>query len=135
MGTYDFAVDNTAQELAERALASTEGGAIELTDRELRVTMGNPPIFSTTIHRQSIRSASRVSDLTKPTRGAHGFRGRWLVNRAGTNLVKLEIRPPANATLSPPSMLKDPGRLLKFITRKRSIRLKELTLSADSPTV
>jgi hypothetical protein len=133
MSSFDFADDESASKLASKALASMEGGGIELTDQELRVTMGDPPIFATAIPRASIRSAQRVQDLTGPTRGAHGRRGRWLVNRSGKDLVRLEIRPPGTATLTPPSVIEAPGKIVKFLTRRRTIKLRELTISASEP--
>lgn len=133
MSSFDFATDTTAEDLTRRALASMESGSIEVTSSSLRVTMGEPPIFSAGIPRTSIRSAERVPDSETPSRGVHGKFGKWLVNRAGTGLVKLTISPPAMATLSPPAVVKNPGRIIRFLTRTRTIKLRELTLSTSQP--
>lgn len=133
MSTFDFATDTTGEDLARSALASMEGGGIEVTGDSLRVTMGEPPIFTAIIPRTAIRSAQPIPDSETPSRGVHGSFGKWLVNRAGVGLVKLTISPPARANLSPPQLTKKPGRILSFLMRTRTIKLRELTLSTSHP--
>jgi len=48
--------------------------------------------------------------------GAHGWRGRWLVNGSANGLVQVTIDPPQH------------GRCLVF-----AIRVRQLTLSLDDP--
>jgi hypothetical protein len=62
-----------------------------------------------------------IIDVTRATGpvwawGAHGWRGRWLVNGSGRGLVRLTIDPRAR------------GRSLGV-----PIKLRELTLSIDDP--
>ena len=72
--------------------------------------------FRATVPRPSITGAvaqeRRVLSL-----GAHGWRGRWLVNGANSGLVTLTIQPPARA------------RVLGV-----PIRLRELTVSVAVPS-
>ncbi|MCA1841350.1 MAG: hypothetical protein ABR507_01375 [Actinomycetota bacterium] len=133
MSSFEFASDSGAEDLTKKALASMEGGGIEVSDRDLRVTMGEPPMFSAVIPRASIRKAIQRPDLETASRGIHGRSGKWLVNRAGTGLVKLTISPPARASLNPPMVLKNPGRIVRFFARARTIKLSELTVSASPP--
>ncbi|PJE03103.1 MAG: hypothetical protein CK429_33570 [Mycobacterium sp.] len=58
--------------------------------------------------------------------GAHGFRGRWLVNGSSKGIVEMTINPPARArVMSMPTKLKqlyvsvtDPDALIKAVTVK-----------------
>ncbi len=50
------------------------------------------------------------------SRGAHGWRGRWLVNGAGDGLVVIDISPPARARVT-----------------GVPVRLRELTVSVEDP--
>lgn len=87
--------------------------SIELADDTLAVHMGWG--FRTRIPRASI-AAVAPSTLRTISRGAHGWRGRWLVNGSGKGLVAITIDPPVRAyTLGFP------------------LRLRELTLSVDAP--
>src|SRR4029079_4438479 len=38
-------------------------------------------------------------DMRPISRGVHGFAGRWLVNGAGRNILKIELRPEQNARM------------------------------------
>ena len=115
-----------------------DGGTIEIDEEFLRIAMGSPAIFSAAIPRSSIRSVECRPDLSGPTTGVHGFRGRWLVNRSSKGIVQLRMRPRATAHLALPSPseadLTGIGRfIVRWITRERSIRLRELTLSVEQP--
>jgi hypothetical protein len=64
----------------------------------------------------AIKSAAVAPDVTKLTSGAHGFRGRWLVNADSKGIVKVDVDPPARAwTLVMP------------------VRLRELQVSMEDP--
>lgn len=52
--------------------------------------------FRATIPRTQVASVEPMSD-SRISRGAHGWRGRWLVNGAGSPLVSLHLDPPARA--------------------------------------
>lgn len=71
--------------------------------------------FAATVPRSSITAANQVSGPVWGW-GAHGWRGRWLVNGSGTGLVRLTIEPGAR------------GRVLGF-----PVRVGELTLSLADP--
>jgi len=83
---------------------------------EVRVTMGlGGWAFSGRIPRHALTSVRRI-DGPVWAWGAHGWRGRWLVNGSSRGLVQLAIEPAARAhTLGFP------------------VRLAQLTLSLDEP--
>lgn len=80
---------------------------------DLRVQMSWA--FRCTVPRSAIVGITRPSGSVL-SRGAHGWRGRWLVNGAGTGLVTITIDPPAR------------GRVTGV-----PVRVRELTLSLDDP--
>ena len=71
--------------------------------------------FATTMAPSAIVEAAQASGPVWAW-GAHGWRGRWLVNGSSRGLVRL--------TLSPPQ----PGRCLGF-----PLKVRQLTLSLDDP--
>lgn len=74
------------------ALTLSRNATVELTANTVAVRLGLT--WQAEIPRASIRSAG-----PDPTRtisiGAHGWRGRWLVNTSTANLVVLTMDPPA----------------------------------------
>ena len=84
---------------------------VEVTPSSLVVALGWS--FRTTVPRASITAVASVPWRRLST-GAHGWRGRWLVNTASGPLVRVTIDPPAA------------GRVLGV-----PIRLRELTLSIE----
>ena len=87
--------------------------SIEVDDTTLRVRLGWA--FRATIPRPAITGAA--PDTRRPiSRGAHGWRGRWLVNGAGRDLVTITVDPPARGWCT-----------------GVPIRIRELTLSVDAP--
>jgi hypothetical protein len=76
---------------------------LDLRPDIVRVRMGWG--FSADIPRASIRSVRRVESAMW-SMGAHGWRGRWLVNGARGPIVLIEIDPPVHArTIRIPSGL------------------------------
>ena len=71
--------------------------------------------FEASVHRSSIVDVTRV-DRRVWGWGAHGWRGRWLVNGSSRGLVQVTLDPPEHA------------RCLVF-----AIRLAQLTLSLEDP--
>jgi hypothetical protein len=67
---------------------------VELDEAELRVRMSW--VFHLDAPRAGIRDA-RPDDGRVLGWGAHGWRGRWLVNGSSSGLVRLELDPPARA--------------------------------------
>lgn len=55
--------------------------------------------FRATIDRSSIVSVAEDHNRVLGW-GVHGWRGRWLVNGSSTNLVRIEIDPPARARVT-----------------------------------
>ncbi|MEN3273729.1 MAG: hypothetical protein V7636_2490 [Actinomycetota bacterium] len=118
-----------AFDVADRS-SDLGGGRIELTATTVAVEIGEPPYFAVVVPRAQIRSVERV-DASTPARGAHGRRGRWLVNTSGRNLVRLAIEPPVRAALRPPPLAMP--RWLRIFVRDRDVRVSELTLSLAAP--
>lgn len=89
---------------------------VVLTGDRLEVTMGiGGWAFSAAVPRSSITGATRVAGPVWAW-GAHGWRGRWLVNGSSRGLVQVSIDPRAR------------GRCL-FVP----LKVKELTLSLEQP--
>ncbi len=72
--------------------------------------------FHADVPRGAIRSVSAVKNPYPGSFGAHGWRGRWLVNGAAGPLVAVEVEPPVRA------------RCAGF-----RVRLRELLVSVDDP--
>lgn len=109
-------------------------GAVHVSQDHLEIELGEPPIFRLQTMRQGIKSATRVPDLDDPSRGVHGRRGHWLVNTAATGLVRIEFSDRVSAELRPPPVRgsKTP-RLIRWVTRPRSLRLSQVTVSVTDP--
>jgi hypothetical protein len=112
---------------------------IDVDDREVRIWMGEPPTFAITIPRSAIRLARAVPDSAAGgSLGAHGRRGKWLVNGATTGLVTLELDPAVRAQLHPQSAIpadiqaKVPW-FVRPLVRDRSPKVRQLTVSVDDP--
>jgi hypothetical protein len=86
---------------------------VEVLDESIEVRLGWG--FIASIPRSSIRTASPLP-RTFLSRGAHGWKGRWLVNGAGDGLVTLTIDPPARARVT-----------------GVPVQLRELIVSMESP--
>jgi hypothetical protein len=65
---------------------------IAVDHRELALTMGWS--FDGRAPRSAVTSAQTLSETVGITRGAHGWRGNWLVNGAGDGLVEILFEPP-----------------------------------------
>jgi len=81
---------------------------------DIRMGMGGWA-FAASVHRSSIVDVRRI-DRQVWSWGAHGWRGRWLVNGSSEGLVQVTIDPPEHA------------RCMMF-----AIKLRQLTLSLDDP--
>jgi hypothetical protein len=84
---------------------------VEVTRSVLVVTLGWS--FRVAVRRVAITAVDSVP-WRRHSIGAHGLRGRWLVNTASGPLVRVRIDPPAT------------GRVLGV-----PVRIRELTLSID----
>jgi hypothetical protein len=67
---------------------------VELDGTLVRVRLGWA--FHASFNRNRIESAERTPDVLM-TAGAHGWRGRWLVNGASGPIVTIRLRDPASA--------------------------------------
>ena len=67
---------------------------VEIDDDNVVVRMSWA--FSSRIHRRSIVGSGR-HDYVWWAYGVHGFRGRWIVNGSGHDIVTLKLDPPARA--------------------------------------
>lgn len=88
-------------------------GVIDIGGDQVVVRFG--VMFRARIPRSSVRGAARARRAWL-SRGAHGWRGRWLVNGRGTGLVTIAIDPVAR------------GWVTGF-----PVRVRELTVSVDDP--
>jgi hypothetical protein len=72
--------------------------------------------FHASLQRSAIVRTTRDDEWRPVSRGAHGWRNRWLVNGKGTPLVHLDLDPPQR------------GSVLGF-----PLRLRRVTVSTDTP--
>ena len=103
---------------ASRVLLGTLGmgrgrSVVEVHDMEVRVNLGWG--FRAVIPRATITGVNRVEGWVL-SRGAHGWRGDWVVNGSGDGLVRIEIEPRVRATVT-----------------GVPIRLSSLTVSVEDP--
>lgn len=84
---------------------------VEVTPTSLMVSLGWS--FRVAVPRASVREVAAVP-WRRLSIGAHGWRGRWLVNTASGPLVRVTVEPAVH------------GRLIGV-----PIRIRELTLSID----
>ena len=89
-------------------------GRVEVTDEEVEVRFG--AMFRADIPRSAIRGARRRVRRPVLSRGAHGWRGRWLVNGSSKGLVTIDVDPAERA----------------WVTGV-PVKLRELTVSVDDP--
>ncbi len=68
--------------------------AVEIDDALVRVRLGWA--FHTSFNRNRIESSEHTPDVLM-TAGAHGWRGRWLVNGASGPIVTIRLREPVSA--------------------------------------
>ena len=97
-------------------LAGPRRSRVTVDDHRLVVTMGAGGwLFHTTVPRSYITAAEPVRGPAWGW-GAHGWRGRWLINGSSSGLVRLTINPDAR------------GRCIGVPTRVRA-----LTISLERP--
>ena len=88
---------------------------IEVTAEQVEVRMGWA--FRSRFPRSAVSSASAL-DIRPLSRGVHGFGGRWLVNGAGRDILRVELSPPQRAHVM-----------------GIPVRLRELLVSVGNPSV
>jgi len=110
---FEFRFDRLGATVMTPLGAGRRFSHIDVDDTEVAVRLGWT--FSGHFPRSSIVAVTQPVRRTL-SRGAHGWRGRWLVNGASTGLVSITLDPPARA----------------FVTGV-PVRLRELIVSADAP--
>ena len=93
---------------------------VEIDGDEVEVHMGWA--FRAHFRRADVASAAPV-DMRPISRGVHGFAGRWLVNGAGCNILRIELRPEQRARMMGISIglrellvsVRDPAELAKAL--------------------
>jgi hypothetical protein len=70
---------------------------VEVDDGELRVRMSW--LFRLDVPRVHVRSVAREEGGVWGW-GAHGWRGKWLVNGSSSGLVRIELEPPGRGRVS-----------------------------------
>lgn len=127
-----------SKERLQTNLESALGDAtLEFLENELHVELGG---FEAHVPYASITALKAVPDKTPGSSlGAHGSRGRWLVNAEYTGLVQIDIDPPIRAELRVGDVVRrattDEGarelpRLLRpLLLRTWRPKVRELTIS------
>jgi hypothetical protein len=99
--------------LSTALLLSPSQSYVEIDGSDVVVRMAWA--FRARFPRAAIQSVAPAPDVWL-TRGVHGFGGRWLVNGAGTGILRLDLAPPQR------------GYVIGV-----PVRLKELLVSAEDP--
>lgn len=133
--------DGTALAASKDRLKSTLDAAIgdatlELLDGTLHVDLAG---FEAHVPYERISAITPVPDMRPgASLGAHGIRGKWLVNVEYTGLVRIDIDPPIRAQLHLGATIGrlqsgdngfEPPRLLKPFLRTWRPKLRQLTIS------
>jgi hypothetical protein len=102
---------------------------VQVTGEEVEVRMGWA--FRSRFRRSDVSSAG-AADIRPLSRGVHGFGGRWLVNGAGRDILRIELRPPQRAY-----MMGLPVRLRELLVSVGdvSVLAAALTGSRSAPSV
>lgn len=96
MSRYAIRVDPMFHVLFAMMGARADRDVVEVDRDTVQVRLGW--LFRATIARSAIRGAHHHRDMYGGW-GAHGFRGRWLVNGSSKGIVQLDLSPPQQARL------------------------------------
>lgn len=113
MSTQHFPITHRGPYRVLGAALGGGGAAVHVGDVLVVVTYG--PWFHAEFPRSAVSAVER-DDRRTVSRGVHGWRGRWLVNGAGTDLVRITLDPVQRAR-----------------TTGIRVRLRELTVNVDDP--
>jgi hypothetical protein len=115
-GEFELSFSSFMKILMTPMLCGPRLSRVLLRGSRMNVKMGlGGWTFAATIPRSSITGAARVSGPVLSW-GAHGWRGRWLINGSSRGLVRISIDPPGR------------GRCLFF-----PVSVRELTVSLEKP--
>ena len=111
----DFAIsfDRLGRSVMSPLGAGPHFSHLRVEDGEVHVRLGWT--FSARFPLSSVTDA-RPAHGTTISRGAHGFRGKWLVNGSGSELVSVTLDPPARARVT-----------------GVPVKLRELIISVEDP--
>lgn len=113
MTTFSFRYDPWCRWLLTLFGSGPRHSRVTLTDDQVEVRLGLA--FRGSVPRSTIRSLTRHRGRVWGW-GAHGWRGRWLVNGSSKGIVVLHIDPPGR------------GRVMGF-----PVRTRELAVSLEEP--
>ena len=114
--TFQLSFNPFIRVLMTPLLAGPPRCRVVLTPKRLKVKMGlGGWAYSASVPRASLTGATPASGPVLGW-GAHGWRGRWLINGSSRGLVRITIDPPSR------------GRCLMV-----PVKLRELTLSLEQP--
>ena len=114
-GRFPVSFTKANRALLRGLLIPPERAYVELSDDTIEVRLGWA--FSAQIPRRLVARAGPGKPPTIPfTAGAHGWRGRWLINGSSDGIVEIELSEPARAS-----------------TLGFPIRLKTVSVSLDDP--
>lgn len=111
---FQFSFDSWYRGLAAPLGLGPKSAQLTIADGTLHVQMGWA--FKADIPLSSITEAKRGSHRFVEGIGVHGFRGNWLVNGSGNNIVELTI---------------DPAVAVRAVLRQTDLRT--LRVSVDNP--
>lgn len=114
MTTFPISFDRPSSILLAVLRLGRDDARIEVEDLEITVKMGWA--FDTVIPRATVASV-RALERRVISRGVHGWGGDWLVNGAGSGLVRIDMEPRVR------------GRVSRLPVRVRSV-----TVSVEDPT-
>jgi hypothetical protein len=113
---FPISFDGWTRALMTPLLTGPSTSRVLLTQQEVHVAMGAGEwAFSAHVPRASIVSVALDSGRVTGW-GAHGWRGRWLVNGSSRGLVRIDIDPPA------------PGRCAML-----PLKIRQLRVSLEDP--
>ena len=97
MTTFPISFDRPSSMLFAVLRLGRDDARIEVEDLEITVKMGWA--FDTVIPRATVASV-RAVDRRVIARGVHGWGGDWLVNGAGSGLVRIDMEPRVHGRVS-----------------------------------
>ena len=116
VGTFSLSFNRIIAVITTPLLAGQRHCSVHVGDEAMTVRMGlGGWVFDAVLPLSSIVEVAQATGAVMSW-GAHGWRGRWLVNGSSQGLVRVRIDPRAQ------------GRCLGF-----PLRLRELVLSLEDP--
>ena len=113
---FAFSFNSFIRALMVPMLAGPKRSRVVLSTDQLAVTMGSGGwMFSCAVPRSSLSNVGPSTGMVGGY-GAHGWRGRWLVNGSGKGLVRMTVEPVARARVM-------------FLP----VKLRQLTVSLERP--